>query len=199
MKIIHPYRRVARPDYSWMGGIAMLLMTFPVVIVAAPPTPESSRPVVRVVADPFGPEVPQHPTVLTPVAIWPTAGPVSDEFGTLELFRGRLGLGRHTGIDIAANTGAPVVPFMPGTVTEVQRSDAGGCGRSVRLDHGDELVSVYCHLSSVAVNPGQAVSSTDVIGRVGNTGISTGPHLHFEIQKAGRPVDPRGYVAGHPG
>lgn len=130
--------------------------------------------------------------------IWPVRGEVTDEFGTLELFRRRLSLGRHSGIDIAARSGEPVVAFKAGTVTDTVTSGAGGCGLSVTVDHGDDLSSVYCHLSSVAVAVGKVVGPADVIGRVGSTGVSTGPHLHFEIRKAGKPVNPRLYVAGTP-
>ena len=66
----------------------------------------------------------------------------------------------------------------------------GGCGNAVRLAHGGDVATRYCHLSQLAVAPGQAVRRGQVIGYVGSTGLSTGPHLHYEMYRGGRAIDP---------
>lgn len=132
---------------------------------------------------------------------WPTTGIVTDEFGTHDPFRRLLGLGKHTGIDIAdehSQTGNPVTPFMLGTVTRVDTSDNDSCGISVRLDHGNGISSLYCHLASIATTVGKEVKPGDVIGYTGNTGTSTGPHLHFQTMVYDIPVNPRTFMVGEP-
>lgn len=98
----------------------------------------------------------------------------------------------HTGIDIAAPTGTPVVSAMPGRVTRV---DTEGQGRGVVNGNAvfvrsGPLVWAYLHLSAVAVRVGQVVNAGQLLGRVGSTGRSTGPHLHLQLSLEGRPVDP---------
>ncbi len=118
---------------------------------------------------------------------WPARGPLTSGFG---LRRHPLfGIVRaHHGVDIAAPWGAPVQAAAPGTV--VYAGWFGGYGKLVVVDHGGGLATLYGHLSSIAVSAGQRVRRGDVVGRVGSTGYSTGPHLHFEIRVNGRPVDP---------
>ena len=84
--------------------------------------------------------------------------------------------------------GTPIVAVTDGLVTSAGR--AGGCGYAVRLRHGGALDTRYCHMSRIAVGAGQRVRRGQVIGYVGSTGLSTGPHLHYEMYRAGRPVDP---------
>ncbi len=98
----------------------------------------------------------------------------------------------HTGIDIAARSGTPIRCAGDGTVVHAARW--GGYGNCIIVDHGGELATLYGHCSRLAVTKGQAVTQGQVIGYVGSTGLSTGPHLHFEVRKDGRPVDPGPYL-----
>ncbi len=101
-----------------------------------------------------------------------------------------LGYNRfHRGIDFGAPHGAPVYAVTDGRVAFAGRS--GGHGNHVRLNHDAGLGSGYSHLSRIAVRPGQTVRRGQVIGYVGSTGLSTGPHLHFEVYRQGQAIDPR--------
>jgi murein DD-endopeptidase MepM/ murein hydrolase activator NlpD len=94
----------------------------------------------------------------------------------------------HTGVDLAAPLGTPVRATLAG-VAHVEIS-AGGFGLHIVIDHGDGFSSLYGHLSAVAVSDGEQVAQGEVIGAVGSTGNSTGPHLHFELDRDGVPEDP---------
>ncbi len=100
----------------------------------------------------------------------------------------------HAGADIGAPTGTPIVAFRSGTVSSAGWS--GGYGNMVQISHAGGLSSVYGHMSSIAVSGGQSVSAGQVIGRVGSTGLSTGPHLHFEVHQYGTPMNPLGWFGG---
>ncbi len=130
----------------------------------------------------------QGATDTTPSArglIWPVNGPVTSPFG----YRwGRL----HAGIDIGAPYGTPIHAAAAGTV--VLAAWTGGYGNYTCIDHGGGLATCYAHQSSYAVSAGAQVSQGQVIGYVGNTGHSFGPHLHFEVRINGNPVDPLGYL-----
>ncbi len=120
--------------------------------------------------------------------IWPLRGPVTSRFG----FRIHpLFLRRefHTGVDIAAPRGAPVRVAYDGTV--LFAGWYGGYGKLVIIDHGQGLSTLYGHLSDILVTPGQHVTRTQVVGLVGSTGYTTGPHLHYEVRQNGRPIDPQ--------
>ena len=98
----------------------------------------------------------------------------------------------HNGIDIAAAPGSPIVAPADGIV-----SFAGydpGYGKLVSIDHGYGVVTRFGHTSQIFVEVGQKVSRRDVIASVGNTGRSTGPHLHYEVRVNNIPVDPYNYV-----
>ena len=99
----------------------------------------------------------------------------------------------HNGIDYGGRTGDPVKAADGGTVTFAGWNN-GGYGYMVIINHGNGKETYYAHLNSVGVKKGQKVAQGSVIGRLGNTGRSTGPHLHFEIRINGRPVNPAGYV-----
>jgi murein DD-endopeptidase MepM/ murein hydrolase activator NlpD len=96
----------------------------------------------------------------------------------------------HSGIDLAVGLGTPVYAALPGIARVVL--SATGYGLHVVIDHGGGLSSVYGHLSSVAISDGASVGAGQVIGGVGSSGSSTGPHLHFEIRRDGIAEDPRG-------
>ena len=94
----------------------------------------------------------------------------------------------HAGIDFGAAWGSPVVAAAEGQV--VGAGWSGGYGRQVRVAHGSGIVTTYSHMSGIAASPGEMVRQGQVVGYVGSTGLSTGPHLHFEVLMNGRAVDP---------
>jgi murein DD-endopeptidase MepM/ murein hydrolase activator NlpD len=102
----------------------------------------------------------------------------------------------HTGMDIGAGTGAPIVAAADGEV--VRAGYSGGSGNYTCILHGrrgnDSVSTCYAHQSQILVHPGQQVRRGQLIGRVGNTGTSTGPHLHFEVRLNGDPVDPANWL-----
>jgi len=98
----------------------------------------------------------------------------------------------HTGLDFRSNIGDPVRATANGTVTNAGWS--GGYGRMVEVDHGNGFSTRYGHLSEILVKPGQAVRSGQIVGRVGSTGRSTGPHLHYETRIDGEAVDPQKFL-----
>jgi murein DD-endopeptidase MepM/ murein hydrolase activator NlpD len=98
----------------------------------------------------------------------------------------------HKGVDIVASTGTPVRASADGLVTAAGRM--AGYGAMIQVVHGFGMSTRYGHLSRVMVTPGQRVKRGDVIGLVGSTGRSTGPHLHYEVFRAGVQVDPRKYL-----
>ncbi len=117
----------------------------------------------------------------------PVPGPISSRFGMRR--HPILGYRRmHSGQDYRARHGTPIVAPTSGRVTGAGRM--GGCGIAVRLDHGGGLQTRYCHMSRMAVSRGQSVRRGQVIGYVGSTGLSTGPHLHYEMYRGGRAVNP---------
>lgn len=98
----------------------------------------------------------------------------------------------HTGVDLAANQGDPIYAIASGTVTSASYSDA--YGYNVSISHGNGYGSMYAHMTSYTVSAGQYVSQGEIIGYVGSTGWSTGPHLHFEVYVNGSTVNPMDYV-----
>jgi len=119
--------------------------------------------------------------------IWPVHGRLTSFFGPR-----RLGMGTsnfHSGLDIAAPTGTPVVAARAGTVTFAGWSNRG-FGNLVKIRHAGGAETWYAHFSRILATVGQQVRQGEVVGRIGSTGISTGPHLHFEVHEDGRPHDP---------
>lgn len=99
----------------------------------------------------------------------------------------------HQGVDMACPSGTPIYASRSGTVTTAAYQ-AGGAGYYVSISHGDGFASIYMHMSSYVVSSGQSVTQGQLIGYVGSTGISTGPHLHFGISYAGTYVNPMAYL-----
>jgi murein DD-endopeptidase MepM/ murein hydrolase activator NlpD len=97
----------------------------------------------------------------------------------------------HSGIDIGASAGSPVIAAASGEVLQV--SYMGGYGNAILIYHGGGLATLYAHLSGFAVEAGQKVKQGQIIGYVGSTGFTTGPHLHFEVRVNGAPVNPYKY------
>jgi murein DD-endopeptidase MepM/ murein hydrolase activator NlpD len=117
----------------------------------------------------------------------PTVGAISSQFGMRR--HPILGYRRmHSGTDYRGGTGTPIVAVTDGRVISAGR--AGGCGIAVKLQHGGGLQTRYCHMSQMAVATGQSVRRGQVIGYIGSTGLSTGPHLHYEMYRNGQAINP---------
>jgi murein DD-endopeptidase MepM/ murein hydrolase activator NlpD len=129
-------------------------------------------------------------------AITPVKGIFTSGFGSRSdpLTHGH---GNHQGVDIAAAPGQPVRASADGIV--MRAGNLGGLGNAIFVAHGYGITTRYGHLSKVEVRPGQRVKRGDVIGRVGNTGRSTGYHLHYEVRQDGEPVNPLVYILDNGG
>ncbi|MCD6309689.1 MAG: M23 family metallopeptidase [Candidatus Eremiobacteraeota bacterium] len=124
--------------------------------------------------------------------LWPVDGRISTEFGIKRYINGE-DAGRHCGIDLAAPAGTPVRATNCGTVI-LARSDFTLHGKTVIIDHGLGITSLYIHLSRILVRPGDFVKRGQIIGRVGSTGVATGPHLHWAVYIGREAVDPRMFM-----
>jgi murein DD-endopeptidase MepM/ murein hydrolase activator NlpD len=128
-----------------------------------------------------------HSALGTGRLMWPVTGRITSYFGWRVhpiLHKKKY----HSGLDIAVGTGTPIAAADTGVVIFCGRN--GGYGNMIALDHGNEISTVYAHCSVLLVTNGQTVAKGDTIGKVGSTGFSTGPHLHFEVRKNGVPVNP---------
>lgn len=123
--------------------------------------------------------------------VWPASGTITSRFGWRihPIFRTRE---FHTGLDIATRWGSPVLAARSGVVRFVGWKS--GYGQMIVLNHGDGLETTYSHLSSAVVSLGQPVAQGQLIGHIGNSGWSTGPHLLFEVRRDGVAVDPTAYL-----
>src|SRR4051794_4192011 len=129
----------------------------------------------------------ERPAPSVGALIMPANGPVTSYFGYR--YHPILHFTRfHAGIDIGAGWGSPIVAAGDGQV--VGAGWAGGYGREVQIAHGGGIVSLYGHMSDIVAQPGSFVRAGQVIGYVGSSGLSTGPHLHFEVRMSGQPVNP---------
>ncbi|MEA3307949.1 MAG: M23 family metallopeptidase, partial [Chloroflexota bacterium] len=123
---------------------------------------------------------------------YPVQAAVSSYFGSRRSYGGSYN-SYHSGVDFRAATGAPIHTPASGTVTLAQQLTVRG--NAVIIDHGWGVATGYWHLSQINVEEGQHVSKGEVIGLVGNTGLSTGSHLHWQLWVSGKPVDPLQWVA----
>lgn len=120
--------------------------------------------------------------------VWPAQGVITLEFGESSKYQPF-----HTGIDIASNLDDPINPAMDGTVIYAGEI-FWGFGKHVVIDHGDNIRTIYAHLNHIYVYKGQPVATTTVIGTQGETGWTTGVHLHFQVNVYGIPVNPRTFL-----
>jgi murein DD-endopeptidase MepM/ murein hydrolase activator NlpD len=152
------------------------------------PSPENEERIakeqkkVRAALEAFTPDAPATLRLAQPVP-----GPRSSSFGLRRVFNGESRR-PHSGMDIAAPTGTPIKAPLAGTVVDVGEYYFNG--GNVMIDHGQGLVTMYCHLSKTRVEVGQQLKLGDVIGDVGATGRVTGPHLHWGVALNGTMVDP---------
>lgn len=122
----------------------------------------------------------------------PIKGVESAGFGSARRYAPGGPVSRHTGLDLAAPEGTPIHASNDGVVLLARKLPISG--NTVAIDHGDGIVSLYFHQSKILVQVGQAVTRGEVIGLVGTTGLSTGPHLHWEMRVDGVPTNPLAWV-----
>lgn len=127
-------------------------------------------------------------------SIMPVQGLLSSRFSRSRYHQVHGRWQPHEGIDIHAPRGTPIVAAANGVVRSAGRK--GGYGYAVVIDHGFGVSTLYAHASELLVSRGKTVRRGDVVARVGSTGISTAPHLHYEVHVDGVPVDPLNYVIG---
>ena len=124
-------------------------------------------------------------------SIMPAAGWMSSVFGHRnDPFTGAWTM--HWGVDVSTNTGNPIMATADGIVIKVQTDKY--LGKNVTISHGNGFTTVYGHMSSFAVKAGQKVKRRDIIGYIGSTGKAAGPHVHYEVHRDGKRVDPRNYL-----
>lgn len=124
-------------------------------------------------------------------SMWPVEGPITSSFGERQdPFNGEGAF--HAGVDISAPNGTPVRATGDGDVTDLDMGS--GYGKQIVIDHGHNVHTVYGHLMSIVALPGQHVIRGQIIGYVGHTGRSTGPHLHYEVRINNVPVNPHKYL-----
>lgn len=122
------------------------------------------------------------------IATLPVSGTISSRYGAVSSIRSSS----HTGLDIAASNGTPIKVVADGTV--ISAAYSGAYGYLVKVDHGNGVETWYAHTSKMYVKAGQKLKAGDVIAAVGNTGNSTGAHLHLEVRINGIPVNPQKYL-----
>jgi len=128
-------------------------------------------------------------------SLWPVNGRILSPFGArTDPFSGEGAL--HTGVDLSASVGTPVRATADGIVSFASWS--GRYGKTVVIDHGSGVQTLYAHLSQFDVIPGQEIRRGDTVGRSGGTGHTTGPHLHYEVRIGGNPMNPYKYLSQSP-
>jgi murein DD-endopeptidase MepM/ murein hydrolase activator NlpD len=133
------------------------------------------------------------PSAPKPVGyVRPAVGRITTPFGEVGPY---WKLGYHPGLDIAVRTGTPIKAMADGVVIEAEsQGENSGYGHYVKIDHGNGLHTLYAHMSILQVEPGDQIAAGQVIGLSGNTGFSTGPHLHLEVRQNGVKKDPALYL-----
>ena len=139
------------------------------------------------------PKIVEKGTKIPPTYIWPAYGRISSGFGYRKKPNAKGATAYHQGLDIAVPTGTAVMASCGGTV--IKAGWSGGYGNLVCIRHPDGRETRYAHLSRILVSVGQTVSQGQKIALSGNTGASTGPHLHFEIRIGGTPYNPLNYLS----
>ncbi|HBM74558.1 MAG TPA: hypothetical protein DD429_03250 [Clostridiaceae bacterium] len=132
----------------------------------------------------------------TSVMMMPIDGEITSKFGPREKPSEPGVQEVHNGIDIAGEEGAPIKAPLDGVVTKIDENDL--LGRSVTIKHSDNIETVYGHLSEVLVDVNQSVKQGDIIAKVGHSGNATAPHLHFEVVKGGKTIDPLTVIGSFP-
>jgi murein DD-endopeptidase MepM/ murein hydrolase activator NlpD len=180
--------RAARIRVAWQLQALVAALTFiaALVLEGCAPTadsPPAQAPIAAPVQPKSAESVPMHVSKVV------QGGSVVSGFGRRTHPMGG-GRGHHDGVDIASPKGAPVYAAASGQIIEIGRR--GPYGRLVRVRHADHLETTYAHLSHFPkpLKVGQHVNQGDVIGYVGTTGRSSGPHLHYEVRRNGKPIDP---------
>jgi len=128
--------------------------------------------------------------------IWAHAGKINNEFGFRRNPFGARTYEFHAGMDIDGDRGDLVVAPAAGTVTKA--SWQGGYGNMIEVDHGNGLISRFGHLSKIEVEVGESLQRGQLMGFVGSTGRSTGPHLHYELRFYEKPINPRRFLPPEP-
>ncbi len=189
-----------RKELIALGGAFLILLSLPVIavviltnaginIVSDKLATSDAQTGLVELHDPLTGDVTQE---VHGVMRWPVAGVITLEFGVSDLPYQPA----HTGIDIANShhqVGDPITPFMDGTVIYAGEI-FWGYGKHIIIDHGSTISSLYAHLDKIYVFKGQKVHLGEVIGTEGQTGWATGPHLHFQIDVKGIPVNPRTFL-----
>jgi murein DD-endopeptidase MepM/ murein hydrolase activator NlpD len=134
----------------------------------------------------------QKSVLLSIPSLWPVLGRITSAFGETRFSPSSGGTRPHMGLDISAPVGTPVLSPADGVVISAGRE--AEYGRMVCVDHGHGYTSKYGHLHEIHVKAGDRVQAGQVLGTVGTSGNTTGPHLHYEVRFYGRPVNPYSYL-----
>ena len=134
----------------------------------------------------------QKSVLLSMPSLWPVLGRITSAFGETRFSPSSGGTRPHMGIDIAAPSGTPIAAPADGVVIIAGRE--AEYGRLICIDHGHGYTTMYGHLKNFHVKPGDRVKAGQILGTVGTSGNTTGPHLHYEVRMYGRPVNPYSYL-----
>jgi len=134
----------------------------------------------------------QKSVLLSIPSLWPVYGRITSSFGEVRFSPSSGGTRPHMGIDISAPTGTPIVAPADGVVLSAGRE--AEYGLLISVDHGHGFTTMYGHLKEIRVKPGDRVKTGQLLGTVGTTGNTTGPHLHYEVRIHGRPANPFSYL-----